>query len=125
MLHSLFIAALVLGPIGPGLDAGAILEIISPVALILSTVDMYVNAVAICLIVFPETFIDISIGMPEFTLAVRFVEAPLALVFGAIWPNLSSWAVTGAIFEVSTVDCAVFKDKLFDEGEAFFVCLSL
>jgi hypothetical protein len=114
-----------LGTVRPRFDSCPILKIITPVSFILGSVYMNINTVAVRFVLFPLSFINISICMPEFTLAICFIEAPFALVLGSIRPYLSTWTMSGSVFEVAFVDRSVFKNQFFNKLISFFLCLTL
>ena len=84
---------------------------------------MNINSIAVCLVVLPESFVDITVCMPKLTSSVCFVEAPLPFVFRAVRPDLGSRSVSGAVFQVTLVDRAILKNKLFNELKTLFKSL--
>lgn len=84
---------------------------------------MNINSITVCLVILPETFVDVTICMPELTSSVRFVEAPLPFVFCAIRPDLSARSVSGAVFQVAFVYRTIFKNKLLNELQTLFKSL--
>lgn len=76
---------------------------------------MDVDAEAVGLVVFPVTLIDVTICMPELTLAISFVELPFTFIFGAIWPYLGAWTVPHSFAKISLIDCSVLKNKFFNK----------
>jgi len=70
------------------------LHVLLPVAFILrSRFIMNIDPVAISFIIFPLSFIVISIGMRELALAFSFIVDPLSLVECTVWPFLFSEAI--------------------------------
>jgi len=84
-----------------------------------------VHSVAISLVIFPLTLVDISVSVPEFAFAVGFVFAPFSLVFSTVRPDLSARSVSETLEKVSFVDSSVLKHELFNELKAFLASLHL
>lgn len=74
----------------------AVLEVVFPLALVLSSVHMNVDTVTICLIVHPVSLINIAIDVDELPLTVRSVIFPVAFVACTIRPNLFAESITKA-----------------------------
>jgi hypothetical protein len=67
-----------------------VLEIILPVTLISRAILMYVDTVAVGFVVYPLSFKDVSVNVPEFTMSASLIEFPMTLIFGAISPFLAT-----------------------------------
>lgn len=80
------------------------MEIVLPVPFVLGAIDVDVDTIAICLVVFPLALIDVAISMPELSASIGFVKAPLTLVFGAVGPDLNSWTVSLVVKKVTFED---------------------
>ena len=69
------------------------LQIVLPLSFISSSVDVYVDTVAIGLIIDPIALVDVSVDVNELAVPVCPVVAPLTFVSGTIRPNLNSVAI--------------------------------
>lgn len=76
---------------------------------------MHIDSVAIRFVIFPVSFVNVAIRVPEFTLAISFILAPLALVTRTIGPQLGTRAVSGALKQIALVDGTILKSELLDE----------
>ena len=79
--------------ISPGLFALPVLEVVTPLTLVLGTVDVDVLAVAVGLVVDPVAFVDVAVNMHELAMPVSPIVAPLPLIASAIWPDLDTETV--------------------------------
>lgn len=79
------------------------LQVILPHALVLGSVDVLVDAWAICFVVCPESVIDVTVHVDETALSVSSVLAPLTRIFGTVWPLLLTEAVSEASLPFSCV----------------------
>ena len=70
---------------------------------------MRVGPFAFCLIVYPLSFIDVTIGMYQLALAICFIVSPLSIVTRAIRPELCSLAIAHTVEPLACVNCAIFK----------------
>jgi hypothetical protein len=70
---------------------------------------MDVDTVSISLVVYPFAFKDIAIYMPEFSSATSFIELPIALILGSIFPLLASVAMLHVTKPLSYVSSSIFK----------------
>lgn len=96
MLFTSEVLAFVEGHVSPTLLAMAVLEVVFPLALVLSSVHMNIDTVTICLIVHPVSLIDIAIDVDELPLTVRSVIFPVAFVACTIRPDLFAESITEA-----------------------------
>ena len=85
------------------------LQIILPVAFIPSTVLMNINSVAICLIVKPFSFENVSVDMPEFSMTTGLVKAPAPLVLSSVFPDLDSVSVLHIAEPLPCIGGSIFK----------------
>jgi hypothetical protein len=69
---------------------------------------MQILPVTMSFVIVPIAFIDIAVGMSQFTIAICFIISPLAFVFGSIRPLLSSLSIFEPIFPLAGVDHTVF-----------------
>ena len=88
------------------------LLVLLPLAFVLCTIQMAVNALSVRLVVLPKAIIDISIRMDQPTLSISFVVHPVALVHGSVRPNLHTLALSGlgSNQPFALVSRAVFKN---------------
>ena len=89
--------------ISPSLDSLPMLEIIAPLPIIHSTIDMLVNTSSVRLIIGPETLIHISVDMYEFAFTVRFIISPFTDVPGSIVPDLGSVTITESALPLASI----------------------
>lgn len=85
---------------------------------------MDVDSIAVCLIFFPFSVVNVSVSVPELSFAVCFVVSPRALVFSSVRPYLDARPVSHSVFQISFVNGTVLKDQFFDELETFLVGLT-
>jgi hypothetical protein len=108
-LHALHIVTLVFSPIGPLLVAVAVLLIVEPLARVGGAILMEVYTLAFRFVVDPLALIDISTGLDESAHSVGHVALPVALVEGAIFPDLPSDPVALAILPLTVVNHPILK----------------
>ena len=80
------------------------LEVVLPHALILSTIDVFVDTAAVGFIVCPVAIINVSINMDESTFAVSSVFTPLTRVLGTITPRLLTETISNSSLPLPSVD---------------------
>ena len=97
MLKRVNIVSLIGATIGPGLFPLAILEVIFPLSPIHSTINILKNAKPMRLIILPLPIVDMPIAVYQLPLSITVVVDPLALIDGAIGPNLLSNSVPFSI----------------------------
>lgn len=83
--------------IRPRFQAIAILLVVFPTTDILGSVGMCVGALAVCFIVDPLSFINISVCVVKFSHATRLAKRPLPLIQRPIRPSLFALAVPQTI----------------------------
>ena len=69
---------------------------------------MGVCSLSLCFIIYPMTFIDITISMDQLSLSVCFIVSPLSFVSGTIRPKLCSYSISHVIEPLSIVSCTIF-----------------
>lgn len=92
------------------------MKVVEPVALVPGSVLVDVDPKTVGLVMGPVSVIDVSIGMPEFTLAVSFVIGPQPLVSRTVGPYLFPRPMPQAFKEVASVDGPVFERQLLHKG---------
>lgn len=55
---------------------------------------MHINSLAICLIIYPVSFVDVSINVGEFTMAMGSVIFPCTFITSTIRPNLFTLSIS-------------------------------
>jgi len=70
------------------------LLIVSPVSLISRPISMSVGALSICLVIFPLSFVDVTVCVEQLSKPIRLVIKPVALVARAIRPLLTTVTFT-------------------------------
>jgi hypothetical protein len=103
----------------------AVLKVVLPVSFVLSSIDVHVDSISVGFIVFPLSFVDVTVSMPELAAAVCFIFSPLSLVLGIIWPDLDSRTMSHIIDQISLVDSSILKSQFLDELEALFMSIPL
>jgi hypothetical protein len=73
---------------------------------------MNVDSVSVGLIILPLPLKDVSIDMPEFTLATSLIETPISFVTSAIGPNLNSVTVLHVPEPLPFINGPILKDNL-------------
>ena len=103
--------------------------IVDPIALVISTIVMEIGALAIRSVILPVAHVYISIAMDDTPETLLLVLVEVAVIPGAVWPNLRSFAVahrasplTGILHValmdglLSRLDCkTILVDELFAE----------
>jgi len=112
VLLSFNVVTFVLRIVRPDFFAEAMLEIILPVSFVPCAVLVDVDTVAVCFVVEPLTFEDVSIDVPELAMTACFVEPPVAFVFGAILPDLHSVAVLHVAEPLASVGGSILEVDL-------------
>ena len=77
---AILVAAIVSSTIRPCFNTLTMLLVFEPVAYICRSICMPVGAMPVSLVVKPETFVDIAIGMDQYSLSVCLIVFPHALV---------------------------------------------
>lgn len=90
------------------------LLVLFPVALILGSVEMGVDAVSVRLVILPVPIVDVPIGMDQPALSIGLVLHPVAFVEGTVGPDLHTFPLPHlATFEPLTrVFGSVFQGAL-------------
>jgi hypothetical protein len=73
---------------------------------------MNVHSVSVGFIVLPLTLEDVSVDVPEFTLATSFIETPISFVTSPIRPDLNSIAVLHVTEPLPFINGPILKDNL-------------
>jgi hypothetical protein len=107
--HALDVVALVLGSICPFLMPIAVLFVVVPLARVGGAILVEVNSSALCLVIDPLAFVDVSPGLDQSPLSVGHILRPVPFVEGAIFPDLSSSAFAFAVLPLAVVDCSVIE----------------
>jgi len=106
---SFHIVSFILTVVGPDFFAEPVLEVVFPFAFILSAILMYVNSMTIGFVVQPFTFEDVSIYVPELSVAACFVESPVSFVLGAILPDLLTITMFHVSEPLTCISCSIFE----------------
>jgi hypothetical protein len=104
MLPSESILSVISACISPGLNAFAMLEVVSPHSLILRSIDMLVDTKTIGFVVCPLAIINVAINVNELTFTMSSVFTPLSNVLGTVRPMLLALAVTETSLPFTVVD---------------------
>ena len=94
-----------------GAELAGNLRVINPFTLVLSSIEMLVNPISICLIFFPLAVVYISISMPELTFSVGHIISPLTFVFCIIWPDLHTRSLSASVTlpYITSVNRTIFE----------------
>jgi hypothetical protein len=81
---------------------------------------MIVLAKAVCFIIFPFSFIDISVSMYQATSSIRLVGSPVSLVERPVCPNLHTLTIANISIDVplAFIASTVFQSHNFSLGSA-------
>ena len=101
---TVFVVAIILGSIWPGLDAVSVLLVFKPVPNICGSIRMFVSPMTVGLVVEPHSLVDVSISMHKGTHAVGLIILPHAIVSGAIGPDLHSTAMLLPIESLTSIN---------------------
>jgi len=82
--------ALVVGFVRPYFCASSVLLVHHPISLIFSTIHMVVFTLSMSHIIIPEAVEHASVVVDEAALSIGFIVVPVALVLGAISPDLDA-----------------------------------
>ena len=93
MLHSLFVLAVIFCSIRPLLYTKTMLLISIPLTLVSAAVEMRINAIAICFVLSPFTFVDVAFGMYKSTKPIGHAITPETIVSRAIRPYLNATTI--------------------------------
>lgn len=86
------------------------LTVLRPLAYVFGAVNVLVNALALSLVIQPLALVHVTITVDETALAIGLVVVPVADVLAPIFPDLSSFPFSEAVFGPRTmVDGAVIK----------------
>ena len=91
MFLTVHILAVVLGAIGPDLHARSVLLVLSPVPLVLRSVEVKVDTVTVCHVIEPGALIHVTVGVDESTAAISLIIQPPSFINRSIGPNLLSF----------------------------------
>lgn len=103
MLLSSKVLSFVDGAICPLLFSVAVLEIILPLPLVLSSIDMDVDSLPVGLVIDPVSLVHITVDVSELSETMGSVVLPVAFVAGTIGPNLFPEAVTEATHPLACI----------------------
>lgn len=132
MLLALVVVSLIPTVVGPGFNTVTMLQVILPDALILGSIHVTVRASTISFVKGPETFVDVTVSVHEFALAMSSVVFPLANIFCTIGPLLLSEPVSKTSFPLARVHSArsvsvglsldswLVESKYFSLAQCFF-----
>ena len=70
---------------------------------------MDVDTIPICLVVIPLALENVSINMPELSLATCFIEHPVSFVFGTIFPHLHTIPMLHVSKPLASVGSSILK----------------
>ena len=104
------------------------LQIILPLSFIPSTILMDINSVAVGLVVEPFPFEHIAIHVPELAVSACFIESPISLVLGSVFPDLDAVAMLQVSEPLADVCCAIFEMdfwSLFQLGLVYLAHIEL
>jgi hypothetical protein len=77
------------------------LEVVLPLTIVLSTVDMLIFTYTIGLVISPISFINVSINMNESALALCLILSPFSNVLSSIGPLLLPITISEAALPLS------------------------
>jgi len=77
---------------------------------------MHVDTEAVCFVILPISFVDVTVSVAEFPVPVSLVLVPEAFVARAILPHLNARALTLTIAQVALVNGTILEGQLIDEG---------
>jgi hypothetical protein len=85
------------------------LQIILPMTLVLGSVGMNINSIAVRLIFIPVAFENIAVNMEKLASSARFVVFPVAFIPGPIYPLLDAEAIPVSSNPLSFVNCPALE----------------
>jgi hypothetical protein len=111
----MFLAAHVLsfvdGVIRPDLLTVALLLVVFPASFEHCTADVAVDAGALGSVIHPLALVGVTVGVDQATITRGHVVLPIALVVGAVTPQLFASAGAFAVFPLPLID--VFRVELY------------
>ena len=96
MLFTVFVVSFVFGVVWPGLDAVAVLAVFEPVTDVASAVHMLISPSALCFVLNPLSFVDVTVTMDKPATAVSLVVLPVANVLASVLPDLRASSLSFA-----------------------------
>jgi hypothetical protein len=109
MLLALLVVTFVFTSVGPYLLSESMLQVVAPLTLVLCSVLMNVNAVAVGLVVDPFAFENVSVDMPEFAPSAGLIEFPVAFVLGPVLPLLAPVAMLHVSVPLTDICRPIFE----------------
>jgi hypothetical protein len=70
---------------------------------------MNVNTVTISFIIYPFSFENVTVNVPELASTARFVELPVAFILGSVFPFLASVSMLHISIPLSSVSGSIFE----------------
>lgn len=70
---------------------------------------MNIYTKSICFIVFPLSFINVSVYMHKFSFSISLIIFPISLIFCSIWPNLLAISLSVGTFPFTIIYNTRFK----------------
>jgi hypothetical protein len=71
---------------------------------------MYINSVAISLIVDPVSLVNVPINMDKFTLTKCTIIFPISFITCPVWPSLFSYTISEPTYPLADVVSTRLKD---------------
>ena len=84
ILHSMFVATLILVTTGPGLDALTMLLVLRPRANITGSVRVLVGSKTVRLAVLPLAIVSVPVSMDQLSLPISLIVGPLSFVLRSV-----------------------------------------
>ena len=109
MLAPLIVLALILRTIRPLLLTPPVLFIFTPVTAVHGTICMNVGTLAMCLIVDPFSFVDVTISVIELPIAMGAILLVVTFIARAIGPLLSAETLSQGTDPFTCVDTATWQ----------------
>jgi hypothetical protein len=95
MFSHILVLAFISRTIRPIFDTFSDLFVIFPLTFIPASIaGMYINAIAMCPIIKPFSFIIVTIGMYKLSLLISTVVNPITFINASIYPDLNTPAVS-------------------------------
>eukprot|EP00405_Crypthecodinium_cohnii_P060106 CAMPEP_0195026854 /NCGR_PEP_ID=MMETSP0326_2-20130528/51152_1 /TAXON_ID=2866 ORGANISM="Crypthecodinium cohnii, Strain Seligo" /NCGR_SAMPLE_ID=MMETSP0326_2 /ASSEMBLY_ACC=CAM_ASM_000348 /LENGTH=189 /DNA_ID=CAMNT_0040048863 /DNA_START=400 /DNA_END=966 /DNA_ORIENTATION=+ len=98
--------------IGPGFDALSTLQVLDPLSIVGTTIEVDKLAVAVRLVIGPLTIVEISVGVSKPSVATRSVLPELPFELAAVRPNHDAVAMSLITKPLASVRCAPLQLNL-------------
>ena len=109
VLLTLEVCSFIYSTVWPGLEAEAMLLVISPATYIFCSVRVRICSSPVRFVVVPISLVNVTVCMVELAFTVCLTNRPLTLVARSVEPLLFALAISLRVKPFAFVDCSTFK----------------